>query len=308
MQLALASTLVAYPPVTTKAVSTEAPKGSDAALRYLRCVHDTVRGPGYKTIRAAFTFSDSRRRPTLRSSSSSPSSPHVRDIDQLNDIAANSKSIWHCGEDFWHVVGWAFNCSVVQKKRWARWRLWLDVMLNFLETEWDDCIKNSDPHSVERQNLLQESLMWRYITSQEPLAGNTRKRIFKAILATGDPQSLKEFPEVWHQETAEVKQEDTSRKHTGPIDFNEGNIGDYESEDEDVEMQDAPQSTVKTRRSTRNAPGSSESPLLPLEDAFIPDYEAAMSRFGGMDSVDLRQRLIALVSSLVSRKPQSNIS
>ena len=283
-QLALASTLVVYPPITTKATSTEALKGSDAALRYLHCVRETVDAPGYKTMRTAFVFSDSRRRGHgLGSAPSSPSSAHGHDVEQLNDVAANRMSLWRRAVDFWHVVGWAFNCSVVHKKRWARWKLWLNVTLSLLEADCDDC------------TMLQETLIWRYITSQEPLAGNTRKRMFRAILATADSLSLKDFPEVWDKEAAEPKEKDSQRKRTGPIDFNTGDIGDYESEDENVEMQDAPQPTSKRGRPRKNASRPSETTLPPLEEAFIPDYEAAVARLGGTDAIDLRQRLIVLV-------------
>lgn len=298
-QLALASTLVAYPPITTKATSSDAQKGSNAALRYLRSVFDTIGGPGYKTISAAFVFSDTRRRhPAARSPLTSPTASGF-DIEQLNDAAAHSKSIWQRAEDFWHVVGWAFNCSVLHQKRWTRWKLWLDVMLDFIEAEWDSCTKHDEHQSKERQAALQESLLWRYIASQDPLAGNTRKRILRAIFAAGEPQALKEFHEVWDRETAEPKEKDTHRRHTGPLNFDTGDMGDYDDEDEDVEMQDAPQAATQGRRSRRNATNPADTSLSPLEDAFFPDYEAAVARLGGVDAIGLRQRLIALVCSLL---------
>ncbi|KAF1967089.1 hypothetical protein BU23DRAFT_484584 [Bimuria novae-zelandiae CBS 107.79] len=304
-QLALASTLVVYPPITTKATSADALKGSDAAVRYLRCVHDTVDLPVYKTIRAAFTFSDTRwRGPALLGQPSSPSSAFTHRAEQLHVVAANSKSLWSCAEDFWHVVGWAFNCSVIHKKRWARWKLWLELMLDFLEADWDSCIKKNNP-LPERVAKLQESLIWRYITSREPLAGNTRKRMFAAILATGDSRSCKDFPEVWLEETAEAKQRDTHRKDTGPIDIDAGDMDDYGGDEEDVEMQDAPQPAVKRETSRRtNTSQTSEYFLPPLEDTFIPDYEAAVARLGGIDAVDLRQRFIALLAKVTKELRQ----
>lgn len=285
--LALASTLIVYPPITTRASSADAVKGSDAALQYLRSVQQIIRGPGLKTIRAAFTFSDSRRRgPAALSPPNSPASARFHDPDQLNDAAANAKSLWHCAEDFWHVVGWAFNCAVIHKKRWERWKLWLDIILSFLETDWDECIKFREPESVERQTALQDTLIWQYICSQEPLAGNTRKRISRAIFASADPQSLKEFAQVWDKETQEPKAKDT-KKHSGHVDFETGDIGDYASDDEDT--------LVVKGRKTRNTTKDSHTSVPALENAIIPDYDAAVERFGGMDAVDLRQRLVALV-------------
>ncbi|KAJ4359461.1 uncharacterized protein N0V89_000015 [Didymosphaeria variabile] len=295
-QIALASTLIVYPHVTTRATSDDAIKGSDAALKYLRCVQNTVDRSveSLRAFRTAFTFTGSRRRgPALHSPLDSPASTRGYDIEQLNDVAANAQSLWHCAEDFWHIVGWAFNCSVKHEKRWRRWRLWLDIMLSFIEAEWDDCTNNGDP--------LQDTLIWQYICSQEPLAGNTRKRIFRAIHATGDPQSLKEFGQVWDKELQAPKKEDT-KKHTSLVDFEKGDIGDYASEDEDVDMQDAPRSAIRGRRS-RNACKESDTSLPLLEDAFIPDYDAAVQRLGGIDAVELRQRLVSLLSKVARGLP-----
>jgi hypothetical protein len=286
-QLALASTLIAYPPITTRATSTNAIKGSDAALEYLRCVHDTVlwSAESLDTFRTAFAFTESRRRDTsLHSPLSTPPSRRGYDGEQLSDVAANAKSLWRCAEDFWHVVGWAFNCSVKYKKRWGRWSLWLHTMLGFIEAEWEACSKIGD--------RLQDTLIWQYICSQEPLAGNTRKRIFRAIYATGDPQSLKEFAQVWDKETEAPKPKNT-KKDAGPVDFETGEMGVYASEDEDVEMQDAPRSL--RGRNAKNTSKTSDTSLPPLEDAFIGDYDAAVQRLGGMDAVSLRQRLVTLV-------------
>ncbi|OAG12419.1 uncharacterized protein CC84DRAFT_1079705 [Paraphaeosphaeria sporulosa] len=296
-QLALASTLIVYPHITTRARSAEAIKGSDAALKYLRCVQDTVdlSAESLKTLRTAFTFTDSRRRTNIYSPLNTPSSNRAFDVEQLNDVAANAKSLWRCAEDFWHVVGWAFNCSVKHRKRWERWRLWLDTMLSFLEVEWDHCNKNGGP--------LQDTLAWQYICSQEPLAGNTRKRILRATFATGDPPSLNEFAEVWVKETLDPKTTDTKR-HSGVVDFEIGDIGDYASEDEDVDMENALRSTVKGRKA-RNASKILDAALPPLEEATIPAYDAAVDRLGGMDAVNLRQRLVLLLSKVARELPKN---
>ncbi|KAF9741116.1 hypothetical protein PMIN06_008345 [Paraphaeosphaeria minitans] len=296
-QLALASTLIVYPHITTRARSAEAIKGSDAAIKYLRCVQDTVdpSAESLKTLRTAFTFTDLRRRTNIYSPLNTPSSTRAFDVEQLNDVAANSKSLWRCAEDFWHVVGWAFNCSAKHKKRWERWRIWLDITLKFLEDEWDHCNKNGES--------LQDTLIWQYICSQEPLAGNTRKRILRAIFATGDSPSLNEFAEVWEKETLDPKPKDAQR-HLSVIDFEIGDIGDYASEDEDVDIEGAPRSTVKARKA-RNASNTLDVGLPPLEEAVIPNYDAAVDRLGGMDAVNLRQRLVSLLSKVARELPKN---
>lgn len=158
-------------------------------------------------------------------------------------------------------------------------------MLSFIEAEWDHCTRHGDP--------LQDTLIWHYICSQEPLAGNTRKRIIRAIFAAGDSQSLHEFAEVWEKETQDLKPTD-AKIHAGVVDFETGDIGDYASEDEDVEMKDAPQSAVRGRKA-RNSSKISDTGPPPLNETFVPDYEDAVEKLGGMQAVNLRQRLVALV-------------
>lgn len=178
-------------------------------------------------------------------------------------------------------------------------------MLQFLEAEWDGCMKSASPESEEREATLQESLLWRYVASQDPTVGNTQKRLLKAILATGDAKALKEFPEVWDRETTELKPKDTQKEQGIFSSFDIDTMGD-ETDDEDVEMRDAPQSTSKGRRSRRKAPDTSDTSLPPLDTAFISDHEAAVARLGGVEAVDLRQRLLALVRSLPQNPILSN--
>jgi hypothetical protein len=278
VQLALASTLIAYPAVTTQTKWAEKIKGADAALRYLRCVQQTLDGPAYKTIRKAFTFPDERTRRRHKDATASPSIDAISDVEQLNGTAANAQSIWHCGDDFWHVVGWAFNCSVAHKKRWARWKLWLDVMLEFLEGDWEASMKDARDDEEEEESILQDSLIWRYISSQDPGSRTTRRRINRAILATADAHSLTQFHPVWPKETATLKPQDAQPKSVGNVDFDTGELGDYGSDDEDTVMLDAEES------------GPS------LDSAYTTASADGVERLGGADAVHLRQRFIALVS------------
>ncbi|KAJ4295270.1 hypothetical protein N0V90_007281 [Kalmusia sp. IMI 367209] len=294
--LALASTLVVYPPTSTRATSADARQGSDAALRYLRCVHDTIRGPGYKTVKDAFSFTHTRRRGVA-----SAAANHVErlDVERLDTLAANAHSLWQRAEDFWHVIGWAFNCAAIHKLRWERWRLWLDVTLDFLEADWDDCAKYGAQEPTERDAMLQDTLIWRYISSQDPAISNTRRRIIKAIFAVGDAQSLQQYPEVWDKETMEAKPPDAKSETIGLVDFENENDGDYMSDDEDTVMINAPRRAAGGRSSKNPLSASMPS----LEDAFTGDYNAAVQKLGGIDAVDLRQRFVALLMKVAKDLP-----
>jgi len=287
--IALAASLVAYPKITTRTRSREAKKGSDAALRYLQCIHTTIDGPAYPTIRKAFSFpeeSTRRRAPAHRSAAASQSPELGGDVERIAGEAANAESLWAGAEDFWHLVGWTFNCSRLHRKRWARWKPWLGMMLDFLEADWDFCLKRSKNREFDSEEILQESLLWHYIVGNATSANRgARRRIVKAILATASPESLKEYPEIWEKETEGPPRKKKDEQQLGKVDFETGEMADYDS---DEDMQDAPDELDDGNDSDGS---SSADP----DDSSIRNLHDATERLGGTDAVDLRQRLIALV-------------
>lgn len=290
--IAFASSLVADPKFTTKAQSRDAIKGADAALQYLQCVHTTIDGPAYPTIRKAFAFPEERTRrraPGYRSGGSLSPEPGG-DIERIAGDAANEKSLWYRADDFWHVVGWALNCASVHKKRWTRWKLWLATMLDFLEADWDVCVRQSRVDEVDTEAVMQESLLWRYIVGDESAPTNRvrRRRIVKATLAIGTPESLRDYPEIWDKETAEPRRKTEDEERIGKVDFETGDMADYASDDE---MQDASESSASG--------DAGEAPSVQC----IQNIHDATEYLGGHDAIELRQRLIALVS-ICSRPAQ----
>ncbi|EOA91627.1 uncharacterized protein SETTUDRAFT_18304 [Exserohilum turcica Et28A] len=295
--IAFASSVVADPKFTTKAQSQDTTKGADAALRYLQCVRDTIDSPAYPVIRKAFTFPEerTRRRAPGHRSGASPSPEPGGDIERLAGDAANEKSLWYRADDFWHIVGWAFNCSAVHKKRWSRWRLWLENMLDFLEADWDVCARQGKEDGVNEETALQESLLWHYIIGDEfaPTNRARRRRIVKALLATGTPESLKDYPEIWEHETAEPKRNKDEDQRIGEVDFETGDIGDYASDDE---MQDT--SEDKDSEDLAENPSNTR-------DGGLQTIDEAVEYLGGHGGIQLRQRLIALIAQAALALPTS---
>lgn len=286
--IAFAASIIADPKFTTKAQSKDAIKGADAALRYLQCLHTTIDGPAYPTIRKAFSFPEERNRrrgPGHRREGSLSPEPGG-DIERIAGEAANEKSLWCRADDFWHIVGWAFNCSAVNKKRWARWKLWLANMCDFLESDWDMCVRQAKAEDVDEETILHESLLWHYILGDEstPTNRSRRRRIVKAVLATGTPESLKDYPEIWEKETVEPKRKKEEDQPVGEVDFETGEIADYGS---DEEMQD----TEDTDSEGADEQDSDTS------DSEINNVHDAIEYLGGQEAIDLRHRLIALVST-----------
>ncbi|KAF2001831.1 hypothetical protein P154DRAFT_431876 [Amniculicola lignicola CBS 123094] len=300
--LALASTLIVYPFVTTKSKLPDAIKGSDAALRYLRSVLATV-PPLDDTLRKAFRFPDERtRRRTLdaRNRSRSPSTHDGREHERLELAAANAQSLWYRAADFWHIVGWAFNCSIEHEKLWERWKLWLELKLDYLEREWDERVKWSKEEDVDKQKILMDSLIWHYLSSEDPSQRNNRRRVLKAIFAMAGAQALSTFPEVWKVETEEQKPVDENGHITEDIDIENDVFGTIMNDDDDIEMGDTSSIYTGAGASTSKP---DEKNLKTEQYRPIEDDRAAIARLGGSEAIDLRQRLLSLLVQVADHLP-----
>ncbi|OCL04147.1 hypothetical protein AOQ84DRAFT_346645 [Glonium stellatum] len=312
--LALAATLIVYPSLTTKAKSLERQKGSNAALQYLRNVSKTV-DPLSDNFLVAFTF------PTLgstrrggRNRGAEPESPDSDSGERsIKTNVANAASLWARAEDFWHIVGWAFNCSIAWKKRWERWKLWLEVMLDFMEAEWVERLRWSGEGGADVEAILTQSLIWHYISSQDAESRASRRRILRAILADGSVKHMKEFTEVFKNETKEKKQEEENLlKEQKALDIENGEFGDYDvvDDDEDAIMEDAGvrASSRPMRRAAignKNTPNISDDSSENEEERESPEEPlSGVERLGGIDALVLRQRLLALLAQVSQALPK----
>lgn len=242
----------------------------------------------------AFTyFNTSRRSDNGRRRTGDDGSPSSGDDPEIiNSEIANSGSVWARAEDFWQVVGWAFNCSVMYPKRWERWKLWLEFIIDVLEDDW-----------VERENMsvetegnpdysMERSLIAKYLQLEGGKMGGNR-RVVRAVFADGGAKAMNEFTEVFKNETKARKKDDGVMKKWEPkVDVEEEIYGDYLEDDdgeEDVEddMTDTSEPVVNdaTLDADENVANGAE--LL-----------------GGMESLILRQRLLALLSAVSDTLPE----
>ncbi|KAF1911461.1 hypothetical protein BDU57DRAFT_533563 [Ampelomyces quisqualis] len=285
--LAFASSLIVYPKITTKTRSKDAQRGADAALRYLRCVHNTVHGPAYSVVRQAFSFSEesSRRRDRGHHGVTASLSPKSGDdISAIAGDAAQSHSLWAKADDFWHIVGWALNCSKSHHHRWERWKLWLGMTLDFLESDWELCVGRGKEDETLQESTLKESLIWRYILGDAvSVSRGVRRRIVRAILATASAEALKDFPEIWQKESEGPKRQTREGNQAREVDFETGDMADYGS---DEDMPDAHEETDDEKQVEQDSDS----------DDSDNNVEMAIRTLGGRQAIELRQRLIALVS------------
>ena len=286
--LALISTLSVHPALTTRAKTTEMLEAANLATKYLGIVNRIV-GPMNANVHEAFFFlgpgTASRRGVISRRTTGGNVSPDKEEFEIIDIELANISSLWARAEDFWHVVGWGFNCSVVHKKRWERWRMWLEYMVGVLEDDW--WMRSSREQG--------DSLIVRYLNPED--RGNIgEKRIIRAIFADGSPRSLAEFKEVWSNETKERKTNnnaEVTKKIPVKINIEEGDYGDYMQSSEDELEDDVPAESVK------DSHVNSDSTTAYTDGSLL---------LGGSAALQLRLRLTALLIQVAKELPDRFIS
>ncbi|KAL9030881.1 MAG: hypothetical protein Q9196_001024 [Gyalolechia fulgens] len=286
-QLALAATLAIHPSLTTRARSEERLQASVLALRYLRLVLSLV-GPINGTLQGAFAFSTvgitSRRGAARRRTTETYASPTKDNLDIINTELANASSVWAKAQDFWHVVGWAFNCSVLHKRRWDIWQPWLEYMIDVLDKDWTLRAHMHTEGEDSEEDPRESSIIVRYLSSGDTVARQER-RILRAIFADGSSRSTAEFPEIWRNETKERKTDADITKSESRLDIETDNWGDYMRDDA---------SSSSDLAGTPPLESPTKSSLTESTDS-VPDVSAPL---GGSESVILRFRLLSLLSTV----------
>ncbi|EHA26742.1 hypothetical protein ASPNIDRAFT_171431, partial [Aspergillus niger ATCC 1015] len=342
-QLALAATLLIHPSTTTRAKTTEEEEAPLAALRLLRLTKTLV-GPISSKLSVAFSFNKpdfprhTRRRPVAEDIPP-PSDLSSEDTKPLNLDLGQSLSLWSNAEDFWHVVGWAFNCSVRHRPRWTWWQVWLEYMCDVLESDWNERFRQykeahtgnaiseqgppPSPKKGRRKkmhhdddpalHILRESLIFRYIHGASTTYGPYR-RIVRSIFADGGSTSRNEFREVFDNELKYAQAHtSTSRKRSAQVNIDENEFGDYLTDDDPVEDGECDNENKDTDETNANFEGevypsdSNTSRTKQLPTKHIPYMHGDVGFYGGMRSLGLRQRLLQLLSTVSQYLPDDFI-
>ncbi|MCJ1391238.1 hypothetical protein MMC18_004100 [Xylographa bjoerkii] len=286
--LALISTLAVHPSLTTRAKTAEKLEAANLAIKYLAFVNRTV-GPMNANVQDAFVFlgpgTSSRRGGASRRTTGGNVSPEKEDFEIIDVELANVSSLWARAEDFWHVVGWGFNCSVVHKKRWERWQMWLEYMVGVLEDDW----------WMRPAGEQGNSLIVKYLNAEDHGTVG-EKRIVRAIFADGSPRSLAEFKEVWSNETRERKtntKADIVKKGTMKINIEEGEYGDYmQSSEDELEDDVVAESVINPHLKS---------------DSTTPRIDGSLL-LGSSPALQLRLRLVAILVLVAKELPDKFVS
>ncbi|GES60976.1 hypothetical protein ABOM_004423 [Aspergillus terreus] len=306
--LAVAATLLVHPSTTTRAKTAEEEEAPSVSLQLLRLTNSLV-GPVAADFGSAFVFThfDSSRRGRQRRAEDEHSTDG--NIKPLNLDLGQSASIWSRAEDFWHAVGWAFNCSVRHRERWAAWQLWLEFMCELLEADWservnlqrlrdetasEDAATTSTGNTRKKKNsdkqILKESMIFRYISEGAGGYGQHR-RILRAIFADGGAGAVSEFREVFHNELKQLKRDKQNvKKREIEVNIDEEQYGDYLTDDDDEDDDD---------NNTTNDDPSETSTSTPAEPASNrPGRQTKRPRRGTRPSKDPSAKDDAVAAAL----------
>ncbi|KAJ5544711.1 hypothetical protein N7535_006901, partial [Penicillium sp. DV-2018c] len=317
--LAVAATMLVHPRTTTRAQSGYEKEAANAALRLLRLASSLVSPMDAKLdIAFAFTHFESSRQGRRRQDSPTPLQPVNPDTKPLNTKYNQGSSLWTRAEDFWHAVGWAFNCSVLHPARWERWQVWLQFMCNVLEDDWkerekkykEDKENQTEPSEEKSGKSETENEAGASSTERRPRRGRPSKvvvpidddlgifreslifryvasnttagrdrRIMRAIFANGK-SSLSEFKEVFSDELKTAKEETQNiKKRAGEVNLDLDQYGDYLGDSDD----EAPPDTVSAPRASRRSKRTRRGTRNAISD---PDDLFEMTEIGQTPSED----------------------
>lgn len=341
--LSIAATLLVHPTTTTRLERSAEVDAPHLALRLLRLL-TTLVTPTEAKLDVAFSFA---RAQTSRSGHRSHAGEVVDTQEGGNDSKplhlglAAEDSLWSRAQDFWHVVGWAFNCSVLHPERWEYWQIWLEFMCGVIEDDWAKREQEFQSHSTQNDGstegtegkrkisssmgldgppIFKESLIFQYISSE--FAAGQPRRIFRAIFADGSSSSFNEFRQVFDRELVlRSNKPRANSKKRDRVNIDRGQYGDYLSEDEtDGENNEAagvqtpqsgskspavaskPRRSKRTRRGTRSAADSSTG--QEAEEGQTTTQHAGISSIGGLGSLNIRKRLLNILLKVSLQLPK----
>lgn len=226
------ATLAVQPKHTSKLADVDAHNIASQSLSYLRDTLATA-GPINADLRSAFLFrGDGGRR--RRSSEDFPRHDSGSDEDHILGSTANAGSVWARGQDFWKVLGWAFNCSSLYPHRWRWWKPWLEFMLDVLEADYDERRRldrereGSKDDELYDYQMLKESLLVSYIAPKNSRL-SPLKPIMSSLFAEGGPASVTIYDEVFKNETKIASRSSKKRKRHH-VDLENDDFGDYDDD------------------------------------------------------------------------------
>ena len=152
-------------------------------------------------------------------------------------------------------------------------------MLDVLDADWQEreAQDEADPAPQDIFKLRRNCLLIKYLSNVRGRS-SALKRVVGAIFVDGGSEDLRAYPEVFTNETLEIKAQN-GQKRKREDDF-EHKFGDYNDDEDDLEFESG---TPAPSQETDDVHESS------LSDPWM----------GGPESIALRQRILVLVSGII---------
>ncbi|KAI1293093.1 hypothetical protein F5Y03DRAFT_402682 [Xylaria venustula] len=284
-QISLLCSILVHPDFTTRPKEPDWPQISLQSLVYLRDLL-SVFGPINAGFKESVLFGEHKTSDADPSDENGCSlDPDERGLVRLSPRHGNDS--WQRSRDFFSIVGWAFNCSVLYPERWQWWSRWLRFMLDLLEKDLEERHRLDTENGLDDMPFLRSSILASYI--DQCCTGRTADVtmwVVKALFAVGDTSSTSDFQEIWHREhrSKSTKYQRTSNKRKREkINIDKGEYGGY-LDDESVHSSQASEPPTPQKKRLTFVPSA-----LVDDRALEPAYS---------ESISLRQRLFSLVSYL----------
>ncbi|KAI1443363.1 hypothetical protein F5Y02DRAFT_221042 [Annulohypoxylon stygium] len=285
-QLSLLNTAIVHPKFTTRPREEGWAEVSVESLVFLRCLLDRF-GPINSGFKEAFRFFNASRHDTPDTYYSDDDDFGAED-DGDGSYAQlkrgyHQDGLWRRGQDFFRVVGWAFNCSVLYPNRWRHWRHWLEFMLDVLEQDLHERQKLDEESGRSDCPMLSDSILAAYVSQRSGRgAGGGLKWIMDAIFADGSASSSARFQEIWQKEHKENPKSINKKRKRETVNIDKGNFGGY-MDDDSVSSSHTSEPPTPQKRRKHSGLGN-------------PDFQALEPAY--VESIPLRQRLFSLLSYL----------
>ncbi|KAI0122442.1 hypothetical protein F4814DRAFT_408742 [Daldinia grandis] len=292
-QLSLLSTAVVHPKFTTRPREEGWSEVSAESLVYLQSLLSRL-GPINGRFKEAFCFASASQNGTSESHSGDDQD-YGGDDDGGEGTYAQMRrrhyqdDLWRRGQDFFHVVGWAFNCSVLYPNRWRHWRQWLKFMIELLEQDL------TERHNLDVENgqpdcpMLRDSILASYVAQRSGRSAGGLKWIMEAIFADGGVAASSRFQEIWQKEHKENTKNTVKKRKRETVNIDKGNFGGW-LDDESVYSSQTSEPPTPQKRKVNSG------------DVGDPDFQALEPAY--VESIPLRQRLFSLLSYLCHYLPR----
>ncbi|KAI1815975.1 hypothetical protein GGS20DRAFT_276816 [Poronia punctata] len=280
-QIALLFSLTIHPDFTTRPKEPDWPGISLQSLVYLRDVL-AVFGPINARFKEAILFNSDAT--SIFDRDSPPSDHQTSDADERGLVRLmprfGSDSVWQRGRDFFRVLGWAFNCSVIYPERWKWWRRWVEFMVDIMEHDLYERHRLDEEAGEKNESALGESILALYLTQRSGRTADVLTWMMRAIFADGSAAATSVFQEIWPREYKSKLHHAANKRKRESVNIDQGHYGGY-LDDESVPSSQA--SEPPTPHKERRRAETVEEQVL--EAAFV-------------ETIPLRQRLFSLLSYL----------